>query len=98
MLAIKPLCFPSALQDRSGGPEPADGPAAEPSGGQDMHGDALEQARKAGAAFICNQQHAVAAAFQLRGQRMRRNHMAAGSTGSEYEIHADRLSPLHFTT
>jgi hypothetical protein len=29
---------------------------------------------------------------------MGRDHMAAGPTGSENEIHAVRLSPLHFTT
>jgi hypothetical protein len=29
---------------------------------------------------------------------MGRDHMAAGSSGSENEIHAVRLSPLHFTT
>ena len=54
--------------------------------------------RGAGAAVVGDQQHAMAAAFQFRRERVGRDHVAAGPSGSECEIHAVRLSPLHFTT
>jgi hypothetical protein len=63
-----------------------------------MHRHALEQAREARAALVGNQQYAVAAPLELRGQRVRRDHVAAGASGSEHEIHVVRFSPLHFTT
>ena len=63
-----------------------------------MHRDVLEQARKPRAALVGDQKHAVPAALELRRERMGRDHVAAGSPGSEHEVHVVRLSPLHFTT
>ena len=58
----------------------------------------VKKAGKASAALVGDQQHSVAAALQFGGKRMGRDHMAAGSSGSENEIHVVSDSPLHFTT
>ena len=78
--------------------EPADRPAAEPPGGKDVHRHAVEQAREARAAIVGDQQHAVPAAPQFRRERVGRDHVAAGPSGGEDEVHAVSCSPLHFTT
>ena len=63
-----------------------------------MYRDILEQAGKASAPLVGDQQHAVTAAFQFRGQRMSWNHVSAGAASGQNEVHVVRLSPLHFTT
>jgi len=98
VFAVQPLRLATPSDHRARGFEPADRPAAEPSGGQDVHRHTVEQPRESRAAVVGDQQHAVATALQLRGERVGRDHVAAGPSGSEDEIHAVRLSPLHFTT
>ena len=67
-----------------------------PPGRQDVDWDILEQGRDPCSARIGDQADAMAALLQLCGERMRRDHMAAGSAGGEDDIHA--RSPLHLTT
>ena len=80
-----------------GGSSPAGG-LAEPSGGQDVDWHILEQPGEARAAVIGDQQHAVAAAPEFRRERMGRDHVSAGSSSGQDEVHVVKLSPLHFTT
>src|SRR5437879_744605 len=98
MLAVEPLRLRPPLDHRASRLDPADRTTAEPAGGENVHGNILEQAGKTRAAFVGDQQHAVAAALELRRERMGRDHMATGSPGSESEIHVVSDSPLHFTT
>jgi hypothetical protein len=70
----------------------------EPPRREDVHRHTLEQAGEARPSLVGDQQDAVAAASQLRGQRMCRNHVSAGPSGGQHKVHAIRFSPLHFTT
>ena len=47
---------------------------------------------------ISDQHHAMTAGLKLGGEGVGRNHMSAGTPGSENEIHPGRQSPLHLTT
>jgi hypothetical protein len=98
VLAIKRFRPRSALQHRTRGLEPADRPAAEPPGRQNLHRNVLEQAGEARSAPVGDQQDSVPADLQFRRKRVGRDHVATGAPGSEYEVHAVRLSPLHLTT
>ena len=98
MLAVQPFGLAAAACDVGQCLQPVDRSAAEPPGGQDVERDILEQAGKARTAHVGDQEDAVTPAVELRGQRMRRHHVAAGAPGSEHEVHVVSLSPLHFTT
>ena len=65
--------------------------------GQHMHLDAREQARNARASGVGDQRNGVAATDQLLGERMRRDHMAAGAAGGEQEEAFHRCL-FHVTT
>ena len=97
-LAVECLGIAPAGKHRAHRFQPADRAAAQPSGREDMDGHAVEQAGNLGAAGIGDQPDAVAARFQFRGERMRRDHMPAGAAGRQNHIHAVARSPLHFTT
>ena len=98
MVAYKRARLSPPGHDRSRRLDPAERPAAQPPGGQDMRDHPVEQPGNAGAALVGDQRDVVAARHQLRGERVGRDHMAAGSPGCESEIHPGRQSPLHFTT
>ncbi len=79
-------------------PGPAYRATAKPSGREHVHRHLVEQARNLGPARIGDQHHAVTAGLELGAKRMGRDHVAAGPTGSEHEVHSGTQSPLHFTT
>ena len=61
-----------------------------------MHLGIFENAGNLGAARIGDQRHPVAALFQLSRQRMRGDHVAAGTAGSEDEMLGDAHPPAPF--
>jgi hypothetical protein len=98
MLAIKALGLAPALENGERRLGHADRPAAQTPRRKDMHRHILKQPGIAGAACVGNQQDAMAAALQFCRERMGRDHVATGSSCRQNEVHAARLSPLHFTT
>ena len=97
-LAVQRLGLPPPGEHRARRLEPADRPAAQPSGRQDVGRHILEQRRDLRPALVGDQHHAMAARLQLGGERVGRNHMPAGAPGGQSDVHPLNLSPPHFTT
>ena len=91
------LAAARAITDAHALSQPIGPPPSRPAGRM-CTGTSSNSAGEARAALVGDQQHAMAALLQLRGERMGRDHVPAGASGGQNEIHAVTLSPLHFTT
>ena len=88
---VEPRGHRPAGEDLADRAEPADRPAAQPAGGEDMDRHALEQPGDARAAIVGDQRDAMAAPHQLLGQRMGGDHVPAGAAGGEDVVAAQHV-------